>query len=150
MIPTVHLQSEPLDPLALREAARLPRAGAVVVFEGCARDHHGGRSVDQLAYEAFPPMALAQLGEVRNEAIARFGLEACLIHHRLGVVPLTEAAVVVVTASAHRREAFDAALWIMDEIKRRVPIWKREAYTAGDEAWVEGERREGGAPAAGR
>lgn len=143
MIPTVHLQTEPLDALALREAARLPRAGAVVVFEGCARDHHDGRSVEQLAYEAFTPMALAQLAEVRTEAIARFGLEACLVHHRLGVVPLTEAAVVVVTASPHRREAFEAALWIMDEIKRRVPIWKREAYTEGTEAWVEGEKREG-------
>lgn len=143
MTPTVHLQNDPLDAVALREAARLPRAGAVVVFEGCARDHHDGRSVEQLAYEAFAPMALAQLSEVRTEAIARFGLEACLVHHRLGVVPLTEAAVVVVTASAHRREAFEAALWIMDEIKRRVPIWKREAYTEGTEAWVEGEKREG-------
>lgn len=142
MIPVrpVSVQPEPLDALSLRAALRLPAAGAVVIFEGCARDHHEGKAVEGLAYEAFVPMAEAELEKLRQEALARFGLEGCLIHHRIGPVPLTEAAVVVATASAHRREAFEAAAWIMDRIKERVPIWKRERYPEG-EAWVEGSER---------
>lgn len=140
MIPHVAVMEGPLDAQGLRAAAADPRAGAVVVFEGCARDHHEGHAVDSLAYEAFVPMAVAELEKLRTEAIARFGLVACLVHHRIGHVPLTEAAVVVVTASAHRREAFEAALWIMDTIKERVPIWKRERFAEGGEGWVEGQR----------
>lgn len=142
MIPSVAVVEGPLDAAALRDAVRDPRAGAVVVFEGCARDHHGGRAVRELAYEAYGPMAEAQLTQLRAEALARFGLWACLIHHRIGVVPLTEAAVVVVTAASHRREAFEAAAWIMDRLKERVPIWKRERYPEDPEAWVEGEERQ--------
>lgn len=142
MIPTVAVVEGPLDAVALRGAAQDPRAGAVVTFEGCARDHHGGRAVSELAYEAYGPMAEAQLAQLREEALARFGLWACLIHHRVGVVPLTEAAVVVVTAASHRGEAFAAAAWIMDRIKERVPIWKRERYPEASEAWVEGEQRQ--------
>lgn len=136
----VSVQTEPLEPAALREALRLPRAGAVVLFEGCARDHHEDRAVEGLAYEAFVPMAEAELERLRQEAIRRFGLEGCLIHHRTGPVPLTEAAVVVATASAHRREAFEAAAWLMDRIKESVPIWKRERYHEG-EAWIEGLKK---------
>jgi len=131
----------PLDAAGLRRELLDPRAGAVVLFEGCARDSHQGRAVAQLAYEAFVPMAEAELGKLRQEALARFGLTGCLIHHRLGQVPLQEAAVLVGCAAAHRQEAFAAAAWIMDRIKERVPIWKREAYQDGSDAWVEGEAR---------
>jgi molybdopterin synthase catalytic subunit len=130
-----------LDAAGIRQAALDPGAGAVVLFEGCARDSHQGRPVEQLAYEAFVPMAEAQLGLIRDEAMTRFGLIRCLIHHRLGEVPLLEAAVVVAAASAHRREAFEAAAWIMDRIKERVPIWKREQYRDGASTWVEGDAR---------
>jgi len=141
MIEPVAVHEMPLEALKLRAEATDPAAGAVVVFEGCARDHHGGQRVEALAYESFVPMALAELQTLRTEATERFGLVRCLIHHRLGHVPLTEAAVVVVTASAHRKEAFEAAIWIMDRIKERVPIWKKESYTQGGEAWVEGTER---------
>jgi len=140
MIPKVSVREESLDANALREAAKDPRAGAVVVFEGCARNHHEGHTVANLAYEAFVPMALQELERLRSEAMERFGLQECLVHHRTGEVPLTEAAVVVVTASAHRREAFEAAMWVMDRIKERVPIWKKERFTEGGEGWVEGHR----------
>lgn len=139
MIPTVAVMDAPLKAGALREAATDPRAGAVVVFEGCARDHHEGRAVTSLAYESFVPMAISELEALRTEAMERFGLVRCLIHHRIGEVPLTEAAVVVVAASAHRREAFEASMWIMDRIKERVPIWKKEHFTQGGEGWVEGQ-----------
>ena len=140
MIPTVAVMEGPLDAKVLREAATDTRAGAIVMFEGCARDHHEGRAVENLAYEAFVPMAISELEKLRAEAINRFGLLRCLIHHRLGEVPITEAAVVVVTASAHRLEAFEAAAWVMDRIKERVPIWKKERFTVGGEGWVEGQR----------
>ncbi len=131
----------PLDVAAIRAAALDPGAGAVVVFEGCARDSHQGRPVRQLAYEAFVPMAEAELGRLREEAMARFGLTRCLIHHRLGEVPLQEAAVVVAASSPHRQAAFQAAAWIMDRIKETAPIWKRESYQDGGDTWVEGEAR---------
>ena len=137
MIQPVAVLEMPLDAAGLRAEATDPAAGAVVVFEGCARDHHEGQVVDALAYEAFVPMAEKELTTLRLEAMARFGLLRCLIHHRIGAVPLMEAAVVIVTASVHRKEAFEASIWIMDRIKERVPIWKQEKYPEG-EAWVEG------------
>jgi molybdopterin synthase catalytic subunit len=140
MIPTVAVMEAPLDAKSLREAATDDRAGAIVVFEGCARNHHEGRAVENLAYEAFVPMAVSELDKLRLEAMDRFRLLHCLIHHRIGEVPLTEAAVVVVTASAHRQEAFEAAAWVMDRIKERVPIWKKERFAEGGEGWVEGQQ----------
>ena len=137
----IEITEEGLDPAAIRESLLDDAAGAVVVFEGCARDHHQGRPVDLLAYEAFGPMARAELGRIRDEAMARFGLIRCVIHHRTGTVPLRAAAVVVGCASAHRKEAFAAAAWIMDRIKESVPIWKQETYRDGARAWVEGEGR---------
>jgi molybdopterin synthase catalytic subunit len=139
--PPIRVQEAALDAAALRAAAADPTAGAVVVFEGTARDHHEGQAVADLAYEAFVPMAEAELAKLREAALSQFGLRRCLIHHRIGVVPLLEAAVVIVTASAHRKEAFEAAAWLMDRIKESVPIWKRERYAGGGEAWVEGTRR---------
>ena len=97
--------------------------------------------MEELAYEAYPPMAEKELARLREAALSRFGLLRCLIHHRIGPVPLTEAAVVVGCASAHRQASFEAVTWIMDEIKKTVPIWKRERYQAGQEAWVEGTAR---------
>lgn len=142
MVPEVVVTDQPLDPAAIRRSLTDPAAGSVLVFEGCARNHHEERAVEELAYEAYPPMAEKELARLRQEALARFGLLRCVIHHRYGTVPLTEAAVVVGCASAHRQASFEAVAWIMDEIKKTVPIWKRERYLAGQEAWVEGTRRE--------
>jgi len=97
----------PLDAVALRDAMEDPHAGALVLFEGRARDHHEGRPVLQLAYEAYVPMAEKELALLREKALERFGLTRCAIHHRIGVVPLTEAAVVVLEP---RSEADDASV----------------------------------------
>ena len=112
-----------------------------MVFEGTARDHHQNQVVEYLAYEAFIPMAEAELRRLRTDAMNRFALRRCAIHHRIGVVPLLEAAVVIAVSSAHRKEAFEAATWLMDQIKERVPVWKREKYQQGGAAWVEGAER---------
>ena len=141
MVSLIAVTEVPLDSSAIRQAILDPAAGALVLFEGCARDSHDGRPVELLAYEAFVPMAVAELHRIREEAMAAYGLTRCVIHHRLGEVPLLEAAVVVACASPHRQEAFQAAAWIMDRIKERVPIWKRERYGDGQEAWVEGAAR---------
>lgn len=142
MVPMINVTEAPLDSAGIRLAALDPEAGAVVLFEGCARDQYDGRSVERLAYEAFVPMAEAGLRLIQEEAMARFALTRCLIHHRLGAVPLLEPAVIVAASSPHRREAFEAAAWIMDRIKEGVPIWKREHYTDGGRTWVEGSARQ--------
>jgi molybdopterin synthase catalytic subunit len=147
MTPFVHIQESPLDSEKLREAAKGPKSGAVVLFEGCARDSHEGRAVAELCYETFEPMALSQLENIRGKAIAKFSLNACFIHHRIGAVPISEAAIVIVCASAHRNESLWAAAWLLDEIKGSVPIWKRERYHGCqspqelDYSWIEGEQR---------
>jgi molybdopterin synthase catalytic subunit len=111
--------------------------GAVVVFEGRVRDHHDGKQVAELRYECYRPMALKELGRIRQEALERWGLHDLWIAHRVGLVPLGEAAVWVGVASVHRKEAFEACAWAMDEIKLRAPIWKKETYADGSQTWVE-------------
>ena len=126
----------PIDRL-VAESAR-PDCGAIALFFGTTRDHHEGRRVTRLSYEAYEPMALAALEALERAALARFDVATCRIVHRIGEVPLTEASVAVVVAAAHRGAAFDACRWTMDELKRTVPIWKQETYAEGDEGWVEG------------
>ncbi|ARU41241.1 hypothetical protein CCB80_08875 [Armatimonadetes bacterium Uphvl-Ar1] len=111
-------------------------AGGFVVFEGKVRNHAEGRSVVGLEYEAFPEMALSQGEALVQEAIERFGLLEARVIHRVGQLAIGDTAVVVQTASAHRREAFEACEWIMDQLKCRVPIWKRETYASGVSEWV--------------
>ena len=132
----------PIAVEALLAAARRPECGAVSLFLGTTRDHHEGRRVTQLSYEAYEPMALAALERLEAEALKRFAIASCRIVHRLGEVPLAEPSVAVVVAAAHRAPAFDACRWAMDELKRTVPIWKKEFFAAGGAAWVEGTRLE--------
>jgi molybdopterin synthase catalytic subunit len=93
-----------------------------------------------LAYEAYEPMALEALAALERAACERFAIAACEIVHRLGEVPLSEASVVVAVAAAHREAAFEACRWAMDELKRSVPIWKKEFYEEGGAEWVEGTK----------
>lgn len=111
-------------------------AGAFVVFEGKVRNHADGHSVVALEYEAFPEMAIEQGEGLVAEAIERFSLIDARVIHRVGKLGIGDTAVVVQTASAHRREAFEACEWIMDQLKWRVPIWKRETYSTGVAEWV--------------
>lgn len=124
------------------ERARRPDCGAIATFLGTTRDHHDGRRVIRLEYEAHEPMALAALAALEREAAARFAVAACAIVHRLGEVPLAEPSVVVVVSAAHRGPAFDACRWVMDELKRTVPIWKKEFFAEGGAEWVEGTKLE--------
>jgi len=133
------LTRAPLDVAALTARAAHPERGAIVTFLGTTRDHHRGRAVVRLEYEAYERMALPALERIERETCTRFAIATCAIVHRLGEVPPREASVVVVISAEHRGPAFDACRWAMDELKRNVPIWKKERFADGGEDWVEGE-----------
>ncbi|TWT67657.1 Molybdopterin synthase catalytic subunit [Posidoniimonas polymericola] len=123
-----------LAPMIAR--AQVPAAGAVVTFLGITREFTGDRQTVELVYEAYAEMAQRELERLEREARGRWPLEECCITHRLGLTPLSEASVAVVVSSAHRPEAFEAARWLIDELKRSVPIWKQERWSDGATEWV--------------
>jgi molybdopterin synthase catalytic subunit len=142
----VALSAEPLDHAALLESVRGPASGAVTLFLGTVRELSEGQAVLGLDYEAHPALALALLADVVAAARQRWPLHAARVHHRVGRLELGDVAVAVAVAAAHRAEAFAAAQWIMDDIKRRVPIWKRERWAAGGADWVHPTTPAGEAP----
>lgn len=111
-------------------------AGALVAFEGKVRARHEGRAVDHLEYEAFPEMAETEGERIASEAITRFGILDARIIHLVGAAAIGESAVWVGVTSEHRQEAFLAATWIMDTIKERLPVWKKETFADGTSEWV--------------
>lgn len=126
-------------PLPVGEAAAFlaaPDAGGVSLFVGTTRRWTDGRETERLRYEAYEPMALAELDRLADEAAARWPVATCCLLHRLGEVPVAEASVVVGVATPHRAEAFAASRWLIDTLKERVPIWKREVFADGTESWV--------------
>jgi molybdopterin synthase catalytic subunit len=115
-------------------------AGGYVSFEGWVRDNNGGLEVTRLEYEAFQELSLKEGERILAEALRRFPLKHALCIHRLGPLQLSDMAVWVGVSSAHRGEAFDACRFIIDEVKHRLPIWKKEHYRSGDSGWVNCER----------
>jgi len=132
------LTREPFDAPALIAAAKRPENGAVVVFDGIVRDNSRGRRTLHLDYEAYEEMAAKQLRALAAEARSRFGVRHVTIVHRLGRLQLGETSVLIVVASAHRAQAFDACRWAIDTLKRTVPIWKKETFADGA-VWAPGE-----------
>ena len=127
-----------IDPLALRRRLVHPQAGGVVVFEGVVRDHHQGKAVRHLHYEGYRPLAEATGEHLLNAARARWPVFAAVGCHRLGHLEIGGMAVWIGVACAHRGDAFAACAWIMDEVKARIPIWKRETFADGSVAWSQG------------
>src|SRR5580692_6422896 len=115
-------------------------AGGYVSFEGWVRNYSEGREVTRLEYEAFEDLAVKEGERILAEAAARFPIKRALCIHRVGALNLADMAVWVGVSSAHRGEAFDACRFIIDEVKHRVPIWKKEHYRSGDSGWVNCER----------
>jgi molybdopterin synthase catalytic subunit len=115
-------------------------AGGYVSFEGWVRDLNEGLEVTRLEYEAFEELGLKEGERILAEALRRFPLKHALCIHRLGSLELSDMAVWVGVSSAHRSEAFDACRFIIDEVKHRLPIWKKEHYRSGDSGWVNCER----------
>lgn len=126
-----------LDPRALERQCRTDVDGAVVTFTGTTRDHNEGAAVLSLHYEAYAEMATALAEQLFADARQRFAITAARIAHRLGEVPIGEAAVVVVVSAPHRGPAFEACRHLMDRVKHELPIWKRERLQdAGGERWI--------------
>ena len=115
-------------------------SGAYVAFEGWVRDHNEGRRVLRLEYEAFERLGLKEGEKIMREAEQRFGVDRAWCAHRLGQLEIGDMAVIVGVSSAHRSEAFAACRYIIDEVKHRVPIWKKEHYEEGDSGWVNCEQ----------
>ncbi|HVB35421.1 MAG TPA: molybdenum cofactor biosynthesis protein MoaE [Patescibacteria group bacterium] len=115
--------------------------GAMVVFEGRARNHSRGRRVLRLEYEAYEPMAMKKMRQLAAALRTRFGVSRVVIVHRLGRIEIGETSIVIGVSSAHRQASFDACRHGIDDFKRTVPIWKKEFFE-DDSAWAEGERPE--------
>lgn len=111
------------------------RMGGIATFLGCARDFSEGRDVSEISFDAYGPMALSEMNRLRSEAIAQFGLLDARIVHRIGTVQGGENIVFIAAGAEHRAAALDACRWMIDELKQRVPIWKKEITPQG-EAWV--------------
>jgi molybdopterin synthase catalytic subunit len=111
------------------------RIGGIATFLGCARDFSEGHNVSEISFEAYGSMALTEMRTLREEAIARFGLLDARIVHRVTTVKAGDNIVLIVAGAEHRAAAFDACRWMIDELKQRVPIWKKEITPHG-EAWV--------------
>lgn len=135
------LVHEAIDVASVEHAVAHPSCGAVLLFLGNVRDHHGGKKVVRLSYSAYETMARERLRRIARE-LEDEGRDAGLrvaIVHRLGDVPIGEPSVVIAVASAHREAAYDASRTALERLKREVPIWKRETYDDGDEVWREEE-----------
>ena len=130
------ISHNPFDPRELSLRLAHAQAGACATFEGWVRNHNEGQAVDSLEYEAFAELAEREGERVLAEAREKFDLVAAEAVHRVGHLQIGEMAVWVGVAAAHRGPAFDACRYIIDELKARVPIWKKEHYSAGTSAWI--------------
>ncbi|HUD73244.1 MAG TPA: molybdenum cofactor biosynthesis protein MoaE [Dongiaceae bacterium] len=141
--------SDPLDPRAAKTAVVDRAHGAVATFHGVVRDHHEGRQVSRIEYSAYAPMAEEVFRSIAAEAAARFGGAAIAVLHRIGGLRVGEVSLVVAAGSVHRREALAACTFVVDEIKKRAPIWKKEFGHDGV-FWIEGPGECAATDAAGR
>ncbi len=127
--------SEPIDVAPGTARVASAAAGAVCTFIGTTRDHNDGRRVLRLEYEAYPEMAIAEMEKIGRMARDRWPIEAIAITHRVGVVPIGEASVVIAVSAGHRKAAFEACHFAIDRLKEVVPIWKKEHFEGG-EIWI--------------
>ena len=133
-----YLTRERIATYALMDDIRRPSDGALAFFDGIVRDHTRSRRTLHLDYEAYEEMAVVKLRELAEEAKSRFGVRAVTVVHRLGRLEIGETSVLILVASAHRAAALDACRWLIDTLKRTVPIWKQETFEDGV-VWADGE-----------
>jgi molybdopterin synthase catalytic subunit/molybdopterin converting factor small subunit len=134
----VRIVREPIDAEGVVRRLKHPADGAAVIFDGVVRNNTRGRPTLYLEYEAYETMALKQMESLSQEARTRFAVRAASIIHRLGRLEIGETSVLIVVAAAHRSAAFDACRWIIDTLKKTVPIWKKEYFEDGA-IWADGE-----------
>ncbi len=136
----MRMTAEPIDPQALCAALRDDEAGGFASFEGWIRNHNDGHAVARLEYEAYAPVAVTEGERVLAEACERFEILHASCVHRTGMLEIGECAVWVGVSAAHRDAAFLACRYIIDQVKVRLPIWKKEHYRDGHSGWVNCER----------
>ncbi|HTJ79525.1 MAG TPA: molybdenum cofactor biosynthesis protein MoaE [Rariglobus sp.] len=130
------ISSAPLDLTALKAGLADAHAGACVTFEGWVRDHNDGRPVQALDYEAYGLLAEKEGARIVAEALEKFPITRVVCVHRTGALKIGDLAVWVGVCSAHRGAAFDACRYLIDEVKARVPVWKKEHYADGSTEWI--------------
>lgn len=130
-----YITKDQLDLPKLLSESHHPAAGAVVLFSGEVRDNNTGKKVDYIDYEAYVPLASKMIAEILDDARLRWNLNIAVAQHRIGKVTISESAVVVITASAHRSEAYASNRYIIDRIKHEAPIWKCEYFEDGTSVW---------------
>jgi molybdopterin synthase catalytic subunit len=129
-----------IDPASLINEVSAPQYGAISVFVGTVREVNEGRSVSAIEYSAYKSMASAELERILDEAEARFEVSALVVEHRIGLLGLGDVSVAIAAAHAHRAPALDCTRYVIEEIKKRVPIWKKEHYGDGTREWVDPTR----------
>jgi molybdopterin synthase catalytic subunit len=133
----VRVTEERLSADEAAAAVASPQAGAINLFFGVVRDNNLGRDVHYLEYDAYPGMAEKVMRQLGEQAMERFGLEDVAILHRTGRLEIGETSLLVAVSCGHRAASFEAGHWLVDEIKKRVPVWKKEVWSDG-ESWIEG------------
>lgn len=133
----IRVTASRLDPAALCRAVSSPKHGAVASFTGTVRSPHAGRRVKAVTYDCFKPLAEKELARIKAAAERRWPVLVA-VEHRIGRLRVGEASVAIAAGSGHRAEAFEACRFVIEEIKRLVPVWKKEHYMTGDGRWLAG------------
>jgi molybdopterin synthase catalytic subunit len=132
----IELTHDEIDYTALTEKARSHQAGAVILFLGTVREMTAGQQTVALDYDAYPDMARAKMQEIVDEAREKWPIEGVAVVHRLGHLELGDISIAIAVACPHRHQAFDASRFLIDELKIRVPVWKKENWSDGTTEWV--------------
>jgi molybdopterin synthase catalytic subunit len=132
------ITSHPIDPAEVLARVGADEDGAVLLFLGVVRNHADGRAVDGMRYDAYEEMARGVLADIAREVSERYGTDRVAVIHRVGDLALGETSVAIAVSTPHRAEAFAAGREVIEEIKKRLPVWKKEHYLDGDSVWVEG------------
>ena len=137
-MPWTEVTESVIDPMSVLARVGDDEDGATILFLGVVRDHADGRAVSGMRYDAYVEMAEPVLDEIAREAADRLGTPRLAVTHRVGELAIGEVSVAIAASSPHRAESFDASRYVIEEIKKRLPIWKAEHYTDGSVSWVEG------------
>lgn len=137
-MPYASLTHDPIDAGSVLARVGDRRDGAVLLFLGVVRDHAEGRAVTGMRYDAYEEMAGSVLAAIAGEAAALLGTDRVAVVHRVGELEVGEVSVAVATSSPHRAEAYEASRYVIEEIKKRLPVWKKERFVEGDARWVPG------------
>lgn len=132
----IELTDRVIDSNALLSFVTTPRAGAVILFLGTVREMTSGKRTVALDYQAYPEMALAKMNELADEAASKWPLTKLAMIHRTGHLELAEASVAIAVSTPHRADSFEAGRYLIDELKVRVPVWKKENWDDGTTEWV--------------